>query len=103
MKSQVKTVGPSGQISLGKQHAGEHVLITEVESGFWQIKTADVIPHNERFWHQPHVAERMDQALERARRTPARANTEEEIEALFAKALAHAEAREKTSIKKSKK
>ena len=49
----VKTVGANGQISLGKQHAGQQVLIEEQEAGVWLIRTADVIPHNERWLHEP--------------------------------------------------
>ncbi len=36
--SVVKTVGRSGQISLGKQYAGRHALVDEIEAGVWVIK-----------------------------------------------------------------
>lgn len=49
----VKTIGINGQISLGKQYAGQQVLIEEQDTGVWLIRTADVIPHNERWLHEP--------------------------------------------------
>jgi hypothetical protein len=91
MKSQVKTIGTGGQIYLGKEFAGQHVLVTQTQKGVWQIKTADVIPHNKRFWHQVEVDQLMQKALAESAGRIARANTEEEIEALFAKAMKHAE------------
>jgi hypothetical protein len=48
----VKTVSPSGQISLGKKYAGRTVVIDEREEGVWLIKTAKVIPDNEGWVHQ---------------------------------------------------
>ncbi len=44
----VKVVGANGQISLGKQFAGRQVLVEEKEAGVWLIRTATVIPDNER-------------------------------------------------------
>ncbi|MCR5813971.1 MAG: hypothetical protein K6G15_05730 [Desulfovibrio sp.] len=59
----VKTIGANGQISLGKEFAGQQVLIEAPESGVWLIRTADVIPHNERWLHEPKQRERLDAAL----------------------------------------
>eukprot|EP01030_Chromulinospumella_sphaerica_P011243 gene11243-11045_t len=47
----VKIIGANGQISLGKQFAGRQVLVEEKEAGVWLIRTATVIPDNER-WNQ---------------------------------------------------
>lgn len=44
MQTQIKTIGASGQISLGKEYAGRHVIIEEIEEGVWLIKTASIIP-----------------------------------------------------------
>ena len=44
----VKVVGSNGQISLGKQFAGRQVLVEEREPGVWLVRTATVIPDNER-------------------------------------------------------
>ena len=47
----LKLVGSNGQISLGKQFAGRHVLVEESEPGVWIVRTATVIPDNERWLH----------------------------------------------------
>ena len=60
----VKTIGANGQISLGKQFAGQRVLIEKQEPGVWIIRTADVIPHNERWLHEPGHKARLDAALD---------------------------------------
>ena len=48
----IKLVGSNGQISLGKQYAGRHVLVEESEPGVWIVRTATVIPDNERWLHE---------------------------------------------------
>jgi hypothetical protein len=48
----VKVVGTNGQISLGKQYAGRQVLVEEYEPGVWLVRTATVVPDNERWLHQ---------------------------------------------------
>lgn len=60
---QVRVIGASGQISLGKEYAGQSVLIEEVEKGVWLIKTATVIPNNELWLHQEPAKSRVDKAL----------------------------------------
>lgn len=51
----VKSIGTSGQISLGKEHAGRKVLVENPEPGVWVIRTATIIPDNERWLHEPAV------------------------------------------------
>ena len=59
----VKVVGANGQISLGKQFAGRQVLVEEREPGVWMIRTATVIPDNERWLHEPGAAADLRDAL----------------------------------------
>lgn len=59
----VKVVGTNGQISLGKQYAGRQVLIEEREPGVWMVRTATVIPDNERWLHEPQAAADLTAAL----------------------------------------
>lgn len=59
----VKVVGHNGQISLGKRYAGRQVLVEEVEPGVWLVRTARVIPDNERRWHTPEAAAALQAAL----------------------------------------
>ena len=49
----IKTVGSSGQIALGKQYAGRHVMMDELEPGVWIIKLGEFVPDNERWLHAP--------------------------------------------------
>lgn len=62
-QSVVKTIGANGQISLGKQYAGHKVLIEEQEHGVWLIRTADVVPHNERWLHSQEHKAKLEGAL----------------------------------------
>ena len=67
----VKVVGANGQISLGKQFAGRQVLVQEQEPGVWLIRTATVIPDNERWLHEPQAASDLARALTWCTQTPA--------------------------------
>lgn len=59
----VKVVGANGQISLGKQFAGRQVLVEQQEAGVWLVRTATVVPDNERWLHAPAAASDLSQAL----------------------------------------
>jgi hypothetical protein len=80
MPSNVKTIGNSGQISLGKQHAGKHVLVEEVEPGVWVVKVGDFVPASERWLHEPEAAERVEQGLRWAAENPPAETDLEELE-----------------------
>ena len=76
--SSVKVVGANGQISLGKQFAGRQVLVEEREPGVWMVRTATVIPDNERWLHEPQAAADLRSALTWAAANPATdSNTDE--------------------------
>ena len=62
-KTSVKVIGANGQISLGKDYAGRQVLVEEREPGVWFVRTALVIPENERWLHAPQTAADMQAAL----------------------------------------
>jgi hypothetical protein len=59
----VKVIGSNGQVSLGKQFAGRQVLVEEREPGVWLIRTATVVPDNERWLQQPDAARDLKTAL----------------------------------------
>ena len=59
----VKIIGANGQISLGKQFAGRQVLVEEQETGVWLIRTATVIPDNERWIHEAQAASDLARAM----------------------------------------
>jgi len=67
---EVKTIGSSGQISLGKEHAGKTVAVEEVEPGVWLVRTARVIPENELWLHTPAAKGTLDRAIEWAEKHP---------------------------------
>lgn len=74
----VKVVGTNGQVSLGKQYAGRQVLVEEREPGVWLIRTATVIPDNERWLHEGSVAANLARAIDWAERhPPSEAGTDE--------------------------
>lgn len=76
MQAQLKTIGTSGQITLGKRHAGKPVLIEEPEPGVWVIKVADVVPTSERWLHEPEARQQLDQAIRWAEEHPETRETE---------------------------
>ena len=59
----VKIIGANGQISLGKQFAGRQVLVEEKEPGVWLVRTATVVPDNERWLHEAQSAAQLQEAL----------------------------------------
>ena len=69
MPLEIKTIGNSGQLSLGKEHAGRTVMVEELDPGVWMIRTAQVIPDNERYLHTPAARASLDKALEWSDRT----------------------------------
>jgi hypothetical protein len=67
----LRTVGRSGQVSLGKKYEGRHVLIDEIEDGVWVIKLGEFVPDSERWLHEPKTAAVLDQAITWAEGNPA--------------------------------
>lgn len=78
---EVKTIGASGQISLGKQYAGRTVVVDELEEGVWMIKTAQVIPDSERWLHTPEARRKLDSAIAWAEKHPAGTTNLDTVEA----------------------
>ncbi len=75
----VKVVGANGQISLGKQFAGRQVLVEEREPGVWMVRTATVIPDNERWLHEPQAAADLRSALTWAAANPATESNTDDV------------------------
>ncbi|MFO1430333.1 MAG: hypothetical protein U1F76_09375 [Candidatus Competibacteraceae bacterium] len=76
----VKTVGRSGQIALGKEYAGRHVLMEQVEAGVWIIKLGEFVPDNERWLHTPQTKAELDEAVAWAEKHPAGETNLDELE-----------------------
>ncbi|MFO7801412.1 MAG: hypothetical protein R6V55_03840 [Desulfovermiculus sp.] len=76
----IKTIGKSGQVSLGKKFAGQQVLVEEIESGVWVLKVGRFIPQNEEWLHDPKNKADLDRALEWAENNPPRASDPDDLE-----------------------
>ena len=76
MGSPVKTVGQSGQISLGRSKAGQTFQQEELEGGVILLRPVEVIPTSN--W-LVRDQEKIAQALEWAAKTPARVTDLEEF------------------------
>ena len=76
----IKTVGSSGQIALGKQYAGRHVVVEEMETGVWMIKLGEFVPDNERWLNEPEAKAKLDRAIARAETEPLRETDLKELE-----------------------
>ena len=58
----VKTVGKSGQISLGKALAGSGFIVETLPSGDIMLRRAVVVPLNERWVHEPAMRRKLAKA-----------------------------------------
>ena len=79
--STIKTVGNSGQISLGKKFAGQTVMLHEIDTGVWIIKLGRFIPDNEKWLHRPDVQAERNEAIAWAEKNPPEDTNLEELEA----------------------
>ena len=77
----IKTVGSSGQISLGKKFAGQTVMLDEIDTGVWIVKLGRFIPDNERWIHRPGVQAELNEAITWAKKNPPEDTNFEELEA----------------------
>ncbi len=75
MAVQTKIVGTSGQISIGKQYAGQQVMIEEIEPGEWRIQTAITIPKSQAWVHTKATQAELDRALDWATKTSPKRTT----------------------------
>ncbi|WP_420597183.1 hypothetical protein [Deinococcus sp.] len=81
---EIKTIGASGQLYFGKAYAGKTVMIEKREPGVWLVRTASVIPDNEKWLHTPEMQAKLEEAFEWIDNHPAQAITLEDIERLKA-------------------
>ena len=77
----IKTVGSSGQISLGKKFAGQTVLVDEIQAGVWMVKVGRFIPDNEKWLHGPDAQAELNEAITWAEKNPPKDTNFEELEA----------------------
>jgi len=77
----IKTVGSSGQISLGKKFAGQTVMLDEIDTGVWIVKLGRFVPDNERWLHRPDVQAELKEATAWAEKNPPEDTNFDELEA----------------------
>jgi hypothetical protein len=70
LKTSVKVVGSSGQISIGKEFAGQQVQIEQREPGVWLVRAVVVVPQNEVWAHQSYVQRDLQAAVAWAQSNP---------------------------------
>ena len=75
----IKSIGTSGQISLGKEHAGRKVLVENPEPGVWVIRTVTIIPDNESWLHEPAVKKNLDRAIAWATENQAKESSPDDL------------------------
>ena len=76
----IKTVGSSGQISLGKKFAGQTVILSELDTGVWLVKLGRFIPDNEKWLHAPEVQGMLNKAVDWAEKNPPEETDMHELE-----------------------
>ena len=74
----VKSVGASGQISLGKEFAGRQVLVEPPAKGIWIIRTA-IIPDHEEWLHEAQTKSRLKKAVAWAQKNPPRMSNPDQL------------------------
>lgn len=79
----IKTVGRSGQISLGKTLVDTEFIVEELPGGDIILKRALVVPLNERWLHEPAMKEKLARADEWMRQNPPRETHWNDLEAKF--------------------
>jgi hypothetical protein len=77
----IKMVGKSGQISLGKALAGMGFIVEDLPDGDILLKRAVVMPANERWLQDPAMKAKLAQADEWMRSHPAQETRLEDLEA----------------------
>lgn len=60
---QVKIIGGNGQLSLGKEFAGQMVLVDQLDNGTWLIKKGEFIADSEKWLYQNNNLAKLDKAL----------------------------------------
>lgn len=68
----LKVVSANGQISLGKEFAGQQVQVEMREPGVWLFRSVVVVPTNELWLHTPASSTSLERAVAWAQANPAR-------------------------------
>lgn len=77
---QVKVIGTNGQLSLGKEFAGQMVMINQLDNGTWIIKKGEFIPASEKWLYKKDTLVKLEQALSWAEQNKPQENLTDIIE-----------------------
>jgi hypothetical protein len=66
----VKTVGKNGPIAIGKEYAGRHILVDQVDPGVWILRLGQFVPDRERWLHFDETGRVIDEAVDWAEKNP---------------------------------
>jgi hypothetical protein len=69
-RKEIKMVGKNGQISIGKEFAGQLVMIEETSPNVFTLSLGQFIPLEETWLHKPKNLRKINKALEWASKTP---------------------------------
>ena len=96
----VKSIGASGQISLGKEFAGRQVLVDSPAEGVWFIKAVKVVPDHEAWVDEPKVRNRLKRAIRWALDNPATDSDPDDLPGVSNKKAANAERKSRSTRSK---
>jgi hypothetical protein len=82
----LKSIGASGQISLGKEFAGRQVVVDSPAEGVWFIKAVKVVPDHEAWVDEPKVRNRLKRAIRWALDNPAAPSDPDDLPQIPSKA-----------------
>lgn len=77
VNQQVKVVGSNGQLSLGKEFAGQMVLIDQLDGGTWVIKKGMFVADSEKWLYEANNLAKLNKALKWAEVNKPEENFEE--------------------------
>ena len=80
MMTAIKTIGTSGQISLGKEYAGRNVLVDRIGKGVWILKLGEFKPDSEKWLFQAEVQRDLDEAIIWAEKNSPKSSRLDELE-----------------------
>lgn len=75
----IKRIGKSGQISLGKQFAGRSVLVDLIDEGVWIVKLGQFIPDSEHWLHSSQISSEVDDAISWAEQNPPKSSNLDDL------------------------
>ena len=88
MQNVLKQVGASGQFAIGKQFAGKYFELNTRPDGVIELTPMAVIPQSQAWMHTPEMQAELAESTKWMAANPPRANSLEEIDALFEKIIA---------------